>query len=244
MSRAAILTGTAGGIIGTITAGIGIIWSLATIIVTSANGFLWYHLKLVENLAILSDEFWLYFSLYMFELYYFSMITGDEAFPLILLVVLGILLIVSCILTGVGFYGVYKAGGGAMGLVSFIFGIIGGALAGNFLFLEGIFGALTLPSPIGLYFPGWIGMVVLGVTFIIFGVSSIVVRETTTRPRASVAAGILSIVGACLFFPSLLGLYGLIMVMVGFALMFVAFLLWAIVFYSSRDIQLPNVNLT
>jgi hypothetical protein len=52
------------------------------------------------------------------------------------------LLLVSCILTGVGFYGMYKVGGGAMGVVGLIFGIIGG-VASAILILIGV---ITHPS--------------------------------------------------------------------------------------------------
>nr|MDO8079480.1 hypothetical protein [Candidatus Freyarchaeota archaeon] len=88
----------------------------------------------------------------------------------------------------------------------------------------------------------WIGFIILTVTFIMLGAASIAVRGETGNSSASTSAGIVGIIGACFLVP-----FGLIMVvpavpwlagvftLVGFALIMVAFILWAVVFFSSRE---------
>nr|MDO8081409.1 hypothetical protein [Candidatus Freyarchaeota archaeon] len=233
MSRGALLTGTAGGIIGTITAAIGIIWSIIDVqlIIT---------LFRYSTPLYLSDAF-LYNNLSII----LTFAAAPSTSPLLFFVfslVLGILLIVSCVLTGVGFYGLYQAGGDAMGVVGLIFGIVGGAAGGTLIILGNtILSSAPLSGTSFLfstpnYSVIWKGMIMLAVTFILLGSASIVVRGTTTRSGTSVAAGILSIIGACLFFLFFLGDFGSIIALVGFGLIFVAFILWAVVFYSSRNI--------
>jgi len=238
LSRGALLTGTAGGIIGTITAGIGVIWCIIDILLYAA-------LMTYINFAIQFYEFgFIFLLMHNYLGYYLLMIlmvaatpTSSLALFFVFSLLLGVLLIVSCILTGVGFYGVYKAGGGAMGVVGLIFGIIGGVLGGLLILLGNM---LMTPVTIGASEPNylfiWIGFIILALAFILMGTASIVVRDATANSSASVAAGILSIIGACLFFPYILGILGDIMALIGFGLIFVAFILWAVVFYSSRNI--------
>nr|MDO8080408.1 hypothetical protein [Candidatus Freyarchaeota archaeon] len=186
MSRGALLTGTAGGIIGTI---------------TSALGFIWY----IVYLYIAQRYTWILFV---------PVYTGPSTLVIAFTILFLALLLVSCVLTGVGFYGLYAIGGSSMGIVALIFGIIGGA---SFLVLELI--DLFTNNPI-LFL---IGVIILIISFIIIGAASITLREVTTRPGAALAAGILSIIGGVL----LIGL-------LGFPLLFVAFLLWAIVFHTTE----------
>jgi hypothetical protein len=200
MGRGALLTGVAGGIIGTIAAVIGIVWFIFAF-------FIGPELFIVPYVGFIY--------------------TGPSALAIGISILFVALIIVACILTGIGFYGMYTAGGGAMGIVGLIFGIIGGVAAG-ILFLIGTF----LPyDPFSYYTPilawGWIGLIILGVSFIIMGSASIVVREYSMHSGTAVAAGILSIIGG-----SCLIVY--IISFIGFVLLFVAFLLWAIVFYGTE----------
>ncbi|MFB0560366.1 MAG: hypothetical protein ACETWM_03865 [Candidatus Lokiarchaeia archaeon] len=186
MSRGALLTGVAGGIIGAITSALGIVW-FAVALSIAAN-------------------FWLII---------FSPI-GADPLTLALVIIVATLFVVTCILVGIGFYGIGQIGGGAMGTAALIVGIVLGSAAGILLIL-GVYVFSLLST---------ISYVVLGVTFIIFGAASISMREFTMRPSASMAAGIIGIIGGVLVI--LLGV-------LGGALMFVSFIIWAIVFYSSRE---------
>ena len=126
MSREALLTGTAGGIIGTITAGIGAIWGIISIILRITLSS--FYANVIFLLIGLISPYKSPFSTLIDILY---VLASDPSGLLSLFFMfsfmLSILLIVSCILTGVGFYGVYQAGGSVMGVVGLIFGIIGGA---------------------------------------------------------------------------------------------------------------------
>jgi hypothetical protein len=155
---------------------------------------------------------------------------------------------VGGILTGVGFYGVYKAGGGAMGLVGLISGTIGGVAGGIFLILGNV---LQIQSNLGLgldiiftsmpnYVYVFIGLAVLGGTLILLGVASIAVRDMTAHSSASAAAGNLSSVGGCFLFPYILSyllasVIGDILALVAFSLILSAFTIWAAVFHGSRN---------
>jgi hypothetical protein len=101
-----------------------------------------------------------------------------------------------------------------MGIVALIFGIIGGS-AFLVLALWDLFA--------GAYLLLFIGILILLVSFIIIGAASIALREVTANSGAATAAGILSIIGGIL----LIGL-------LGYPLLFVSFLLWAIVFHGAE----------
>ncbi len=201
-----MLTGTAGGIIGTITMFIAIIWS------------------------IVYPLYWLDLISYGSNLEYLSVYTGwpaifvmpypyyTESLFFVLVLLLVVLLIVTSILVGIGFYGTYRIGGGAMGTAALIVSIIGTTIAAIIIFLgstalkdiyhqfiniypypwatpEEMFSYLYLP----VYLPGflwiWLGCIILGVTFIVMGAASIVVREVTGHSSSGMAGGILSIIG-------------------------------------------------
>nr|MDO8080411.1 hypothetical protein [Candidatus Freyarchaeota archaeon] len=199
MSRGALLTGTAGGIIGTIASVVGIIWTI---------------LFFIGTRVIFIPPFPLFY-------------IGPSTLQIFLTIIFVALLAVSCILTGVGFYGMSTVGGGAMGVVGLIFGIIGG-VGSAILILVGL---TTQPSGFTLVmnqsYMLWnlFGFIILAVSFIIMGSASIVLREWTPYSGTAVAAGILSIIG---------GVASIILGGIGFVLMFVAFLLWAIVFYTTE----------
>ncbi len=119
------------------------------------------------------------------------------------------LLIVTGILFGLGFYGTYKIGGGVMGVVGLASSVIG-MMAGALLIIVGnlttgyvyaytlveMSSVPTYPVATPNFVVMWIGFIVLGVTFIVLGSASMRVREMTERPSAFYAAGILSILCA------------------------------------------------
>nr|MDO8079256.1 hypothetical protein [Candidatus Freyarchaeota archaeon] len=246
MSRVALLTGTIGGIVGTITTALAVIWGFIT------NTFLG------ELSSYMSKLNWYLTSVFRPDLFYgFILPYPIPYFPsastfAVTSFILVLLLIVTGLLTGIGFYGTYKIGGGAMGIVALIFSIIGITL-GALLILMGnltiaymsayVWGGETgyipaLPVPIPNLYLIWISFLVIGITFIILGSASIKVGEMTAMPSASKAAGILSIIGSIAFIlDGLIGIWAhnIILAIIGFGLIFAAFILWAVVFYSSRN---------
>ena len=237
MSRGALITGTTGGVIGAITAAIGIIW--LSILNTFQTEIYNYLAQIGTYLSTLVP-----FSIFYGEPFPFPIIPFLPSWSLFGLSssILAVFFIVSGILIGIGFYGTYKIGGGAMGVVGLILGIIGCTLGALQIILGNLLTATQfIPMPITPYIipvilPNftimWIGFMVLGVTFILLGSASITVREMTMNPSASQAAGILSIIGGSLFLLCVLFLGGILFI--GFILIFVAFILWAAVFYTSR----------
>ncbi len=208
MSRGALLTGMAGGIIGTIASAIGIAWSI---------------------LSLVSYEL-IFVPIYPFG--FIPVYSGPSMLVVALTIIFVVILFVACILTGIGFYGMYTAGGGAMGVVALIFAIIGGVAASIFTFL-GVFGSYGsfYYNPYSYILAlSWIGFIIFGVSFIIIGSASIAVREVSTHSGTAVAAGVLSIVGGSCLIISILFFF----VWIGFGLLFVAFILWAIVFYTTE----------
>jgi magnesium-transporting ATPase (P-type) len=158
--------------------------------------------------------------------------TGLSMVQIVLAILFVSLLLVSCILTGIGFYGMYTVSQSAMGIVGLAFGIIGG-VSTTIIILIGLFTnpSISFQSYVlnSLYW-NWLAFIILGVSFILMGSASIVLREYTMRSTAAYAAGILSIIGGIAFILYIL----LLTFFVGLALVFVAFLLWAIIFYSTE----------
>nr|MDO8079273.1 hypothetical protein [Candidatus Freyarchaeota archaeon] len=244
MSRGALLTGTAGAIIGAITAVFGIIWVYVYNILLNE---LYYYLWQIQ--AILSIIFpwpmvppWprSYFGPPPIPIFPSWSLFGLSSY------IIATFFIVTGILIGIGFYGTYKIGGGAMGIVGLIFGIIGGTLGALLIILGNItaggmsayimvemstMSVLSVPTPNFVIM--WLGFIALGLAFIIIGAASISIREMTMKPSVSLAAGIISIIGAMFFIGGLL-MQGIVLV-IGCALMFVVFILWAVVFFYSRD---------
>lgn len=249
MSKEAFYAGTLGGFFGSITGVIGIIWCVYNII------------YIMDMYRYLTD--YLNYGFFINGLAYFFLPihTSDSLFSLYSMILV-VLLIVSGILTGAGFYGTYRAGGGAMGIVGLIFGIAGGSIGALLILLGVTIRELKTPFELYLFYPYyyypfiywlfplfgpsflyiWLGLLVLSVTFILLGVSSIVVREMTGNATASIAAGILSIIGACFFVPyvlvwiEIIEILGCIFALIGFVLILVAFVIWAAVFFSSRNL--------
>jgi hypothetical protein len=178
----------------------------------------------------------------------------------LLTILLMALLMATGILVGIGFYGTYRIGGGAMGAAALITSVTGVEIGsiiiflGSFVFTETDYEIIqtnylvpyinqpTAPASYALapitqpgFLPIWLGSIILGVTFIVLGVASIKVREITIHSGAAMAGGILSIIGGALLIVSpyvLMIIFGF----VGFVLLFVAMILWSVVFYSLRDL--------
>jgi hypothetical protein len=175
--------------------------------------------------------------------------------------ILAILLIVTGILIGIGFYGLHTEGGGAMSVVGLISSVVGFTLGALLIIIgnlttgytyAGIFLELSIVPVLPVLIPNFsfigLGFVVLGFTLVLIGSASISasVRDMTESPSVCSAAGIISIVGALAFFfgSFMFGSAGVISglntsggYVLGFGLIFifVAFILWAVVFYSFRN---------
>ncbi|WXG41713.1 MAG: hypothetical protein WED07_13280 [Candidatus Freyarchaeum deiterrae] len=171
--------------------------------------------------------------------------------------ILGVLLVLTLILTGVGLYGLGKVEGKSMGTVSLVFGVIGAILA-ILLLLMGATGPntptlislltfiydlpliTTYPIYILVLLGGvanvssiwlWLGFIVVGVTIIIFGATFISVREGLESPGLSTATGVLFIISGIF-------LFGIILLpWLAAFILFVAFIMAALVFYGSREMD-------
>ncbi|MFB0561476.1 MAG: hypothetical protein ACETWM_09730 [Candidatus Lokiarchaeia archaeon] len=246
MSRGKFLIGTVGGIAGTIAGITGIIWSVTYAQLLAGLEFYNY---LFDYTLIILWEFKLaadWFSLLLFSL------------------ILATLLIVSGVLTGAGFYGVYTLEGGGRGLMGFIAGTIGSIMGVSFVFLGNILPTSQVRYdmvnyPITNWLPWgepinsvtymhfikptvtpnfvfiWFGMAILAITFILLGSTSKSTREITVNPSISSAAGTLSILGGLLFFACVPFTIAGWIIFIGFILISIAFVLWSVVFYSSRE---------
>ncbi len=161
--------------------------------------------------------------------------------------ILAMLFIVTGILIGIGFYGTYKIGGGAMSVVGLISSIIGSTL-GALIIINGntTIGSMSASMMLGMTYVSafsvptpnftliWVGYIVLGFTFIILGAASLKIRYMTEKPKEAQTAGVVSILGAIFFMGSLF-MEGTVLLF-GCGLMSIAFIFWTIVFYSSRYI--------
>lgn len=245
MSRVALLIGTIGGIVGIITAAMGGIWVLIyNILLKEIYNYLWY-LQVILSIIFPfpAVEPWprSYSGLWPLPIFPSWPLFGVSSS------ILAMFFIVTGILIGIGFYGTYKIGGGAMSVVGLIFGIIGstlgaliiiignttiGSMSASIMFEMSYVSAFSVPTPNFTLI--WVGYIVLGFTFIILGAASIKIRYMTEKPSDSRAAGALSILGAIFFMGGLL-MEGL-MLFFGCGLMLLAFIFWAIVFYSSKEL--------
>jgi hypothetical protein len=240
MSKA-LLSGAFGGIIGTITAVVGIIW------IITGNTFI----NDTENFSIQLTAYLNYLIGAPLGLPFIispipPLIYPSDSSFYIFSFLLVVFLIVTGILIGIGFYGTYKIGGGTMGVVGLVFSIIGMTLGALFIimgnlvlgytpnlvpFADGAFYLIPLPIPNSNIFG--IGFLIMALAFILIGSASISVREMTQRPSVSLVAGVLSMIGAVFF---VIGFFWYVLQIIGFGLIFVAFILWAVVFYSYRNI--------
>lgn len=261
----ALHIGTVGGILGSITLVIGIIWSVV------------YIQFLMVDLLSYATPVYSYFHewapevplLMIYFLPYPSTIPWSSLY-LEFSIILGAFLIVTGVFNGAGFYGLYKIGGGVMGILGTFFSSIGNTLVGlliimgnlmpiiegHFEFHYSIFAPFIHFLVFFISAPNWsmirAGFIILGITFILLGSAGISVREMTGRPSASTAGGVLSIIGAIFFiiggiilptFTNIISMnslfvlyiFGPIFLIVGFILTLVALILWAVVFYSSRE---------
>lgn len=125
-----------------------------------------------------------------------------------------------------------------LGIISKVYDISSGVV--YFIFIPLVL--YTYPVLVPNFFYIWLGLVVLAITFIMLGVSTLAMRETFSMPSAVTAAGVLSIVGGCFLFPyvlvwmKLIPLLGVVFAFIGFAMILVVFIIWTIVFYSSRNL--------
>ena len=134
----------------------------------------------------------------------------------LLTLVSAVLMSVGCILQLIGILGFWKNYGSAIGLAAFIFGLIAivaflSLLAFLLLGAFGGFGGFSFT----IFILGAIGLVLIGVMFILDGVAYIVNRHFV-HPGMSLAAGVLFIIAGGFICSILLGLVGGILAMPAF----------------------------
>ncbi len=261
MSKA-LLTGAAGGMVGAVTAVVGVLWGFITY--AFLNEINTYLVQLSIYITTLSRVIYFHGGyLWPLPLPYFPSASLFSASSFIL----SIFLIAAGILVGIGFYGAYKIGGGARSLVGLVFGVIGTAVSALLIITGNLTTGYSMITPFSvaptmgnyylsvptLNFPViWIGFLVLSVTFLVLGLAGRSVSEVTEKPSASSAAGSLSVTGAVVFIigvlmgfvaPTFVSTVGTSpppiwppLLIIGFGLIFLAFVLWAMVFYSSRNL--------
>ncbi|MEM2984072.1 MAG: hypothetical protein QXL24_02535 [Candidatus Jordarchaeaceae archaeon] len=75
----------------------------------------------------------------------------------------------------------------------------------------------------------WLGLLVLGITVIIFGATFILMRETLSSPGLAVAAGVLYIISGIFLFA------GVLVPWLAFIILFVSFIMSALIFFQARE---------
>lgn len=240
------LLGMTGGIIGTIASLIAIYYMLVYLSVSQAatNLFVSYILQLTFIYLALTAPTWSLFYYYaamayscdVFMVnYYFSVAEPVWSTFRIVSVVAGVFLFLHVFLVGFGFYDIYKITNRASGIVTFIMNFICSAIILILLILAGFLPVELVPYfftfPIRIIGPNdvavFFAFVSLFVFLIVSGATGIAVRSdaTPTSPSLTLAAGIISIIAGVL----------LILTIIGLLLMFVASILWIIVFYKTSQ---------
>lgn len=262
MARATLSLGITGGLIGSIAAIIGVIWCLySTIFLMEYSHYtvdiLIYTFYFGGAMIPVGD----YTIFVASNVYPLLPIHSASASLSMWTMILGIFLVASGVLIGTGFFGMYRASGSSMGVVGLITSIVGSSVGSLLIYLGVISQQLQILYsttyfffifiiPI-LYFvqhiliPNflyiWLGLTVLGVSFILLGVCTISLSKHTGNVWASKAAGILSIIGGVLLFPYILVWFrvadtvGSAIALIGFLVILITFILWAAVYYSSRN---------
>ncbi|MFB0559989.1 MAG: hypothetical protein ACETWM_01970 [Candidatus Lokiarchaeia archaeon] len=243
MAERRLLTGIAGGIIGAITAVIGIVWSVLYFIFL--NGTI-YPITLYES-DLIGGSFY-------FDIYFVPYPSYDSGFSLFLVfsIIICTLLIVTSLLTSVGFSGLYEVGAGKGGVYTLIVGNAGIFSAALLILIATLtttvevqaqsvsFGAIWIDLLIAItqnWFYFKLGFFVLAVALIILGSASLYIRNMITNPALPTAAGIVSPLGAFFLIIGALVftmIFGAILVLVGFIILTFFFIAWTVVFYSSR----------
>ena len=165
--------------------------------------------------------------------------------------ILAVVLILNLILTGVGLHGLGKIEGKSLGAISLVVGVAGALLAIVLLLFGVVTGGNTLtftsliaPSLITqhpiqfIILTGgvphintillWLGLVIVGVTIIVFGAAFINLREGLESPRLSLATGILAIAAGTILFA------GVLLPWLAFIILSITFTIATLVFYQSR----------
>jgi hypothetical protein len=135
------------------------------------------------------------------------------------------LLLFGLILTGIGFFGFYKNYSSFMGLISFVFSIIGSVIyvAFTIFSINRGYGSYIGPEYIG-------AAVIIGICLILMGITFLLVKDFTMVKNLSSATGIYTLIVAGLFCSVFLVLvFG-----IAWFLLIVACPLMAMVFFLAR----------
>lgn len=250
MSKA-IITGTFGSVSGIVATIVGILWNIRYFEFIGAHD----SAVIVQNLPGLYSSFLeraIHLAFFQ-NIHVGNLLSGLQS----LTVILALLLFLTLILTSIGLYGLSKIEGKVMGIVSLVIGIIAAVLV-LLLLISGAVTGYNTPTVvsifISIYAPELItqfpisvivlaggvphvniallssGLLVVGVTLIIFGVSFINVREGLDSPNLSLVTGILSIIVRVLLF------FMVLLASLAFIVLFVVFIMAALVFFQSREL--------
>lgn len=151
---------------------------------------------------------------------FFPVLLSSYSFILYLTIIAGlVLLLISSIFIGIAYYAFYRHFSQPMGMACLVFGVIFSVA----LFAFAAIGTFPLfPSSFGLVLY-WLGLLLYGTLLVIWGVSNIVIRTSTSMPGLFLASGIVLIVAGCFVASFLLNF-------IGFVLLLAAQIMNAIVF--------------
>ncbi len=245
-----ITAGVFGAVMGLLTAIAGVLWSLQYYAIDSMH----QSAVTIQSLLLVFGEFEIFIG--GIQNIMLSNAISSFAFLTIIFVLFALL---TLILMGVGLYGIGKIEGRAMGTVSLVVGIIGailalilllaGALAGGTTHtMSSIWMIINLPAvldevlwiiilsfslaagvPTVSVASLWLGLLIIGITMIIFGATFITMRETLASPGLSVATGVLAIIAGIFLFA------GPIAPWLAFIVFFVASIMAALIFFQARE---------
>ncbi|MEM3466593.1 MAG: hypothetical protein QW566_09005 [Candidatus Jordarchaeales archaeon] len=237
MSRATLLVGMVGGIMGTIALPIFIYHYLLfnDLSSISLQLYLLYDIYLTAIFNAYSAPsyylFHYYYSLAVFaltnllSLYFFVFEPAWSTFGIVS-VMTGAFLFLHIFLISLGFFGIYKAAGRASGAATFIMGLIASPMILILYLLIYFLPVEVVPYvftfPIRIIRPNIVFLFLAVVALIAFlltsGITGIVVREDTGSPSVTLAAGILNIISSIVTI-----------------LLFVSSILWAVAFYNTAQ---------
>ncbi|MEX2722862.1 MAG: nitrous oxide reductase family maturation protein NosD [Candidatus Freyarchaeota archaeon] len=245
-SRDAFLTGAAGGIMGALTAVGGTVWVIKVYNLLSEINI--YLAQLSYYTWILAP--WMAFQSYLYHgepIMALPFFYSSVPLFLELSFMMCVFLIVTSVLVAIGFLGTYDIGVGAANITGSVLGSIG-IISGALLIIVGnltvgykyasapmeMASVPFLPVPTLNFQIMWVGFTVLGLAFIVLGSAGYSIRDMTNSPDACQAAGILCIIGAIFFIIG--GYVWPLILIIGFAPVLLAFILWSRVFYSSKEL--------
>jgi hypothetical protein len=165
--------------------------------------------------------------LFSFQYFFYGFFSGSLA---IISLILGVLFYIGLLMGLFGFYGFYRNYGSGMGVAAFGFGII----ATTFFLVSQIVSVLAVNASPWYYGPSIlallisiVGLILLGVLFIIEGVSFMTARHFSQTGEINLAAGMMFVLAGSFFCSFFIAYFG------GFIILAVSAIIGGIVFVKS-----------